>query len=238
MTDRHTSKEQRRSELRDIRQELKQDLDYLDDEYDDLWKRANQWVQRSWELPVDSLATHVRTRLDDMKETPDHKMWDHPGVDDGEEAFPDECDGCPHYGVQCPIEIRYFTTKRFQRFLEESEDDDELHRKLSDLASDKHCQVLQEALEEWKDDYSEFLQEGEQLRMEVKAAVTRADIDPDELDEIIGGVGDAGNGHEPSPTSGNGHEPTGGGTPPDDVAAEVENLRQSLMTEDEEDAEA
>jgi len=33
----------------------------------------------------------------------EYRMYDHDRVENGEDAFPDACEGCPHYGGGCPI---------------------------------------------------------------------------------------------------------------------------------------
>lgn len=247
MNDAHTSGRQRRSELTELRRDLRDKQSYLDDDSEDLWVEISQWLLRSYNAPVGSLRTMVRSRLAELQEDPQHKMYDHPDVDRGEEAFPDDCKGCPHYGVQCPVLARYNTKQTYERIFDESEDDDELQGRLSELAANNHCHVIQNTVSEWESGYAQFLAEGERLRVELSAEINGVNIEevaPD-LGKLM--AGDEEGDSEPSLTSADGNDPGGtpeldgvldDDTPPEEAAERIDEVTERLMQEEDEEAEA
>lgn len=177
MPSNHASGDQRRTEVAELRRELRDKQSLLSDDRDDLWARISEWLVESYNTPVGSLRTKVRTRLADLQENPQHKLYDHPEVDRGEDAFPAACEGCPHYGVQCPVLARRTSKQTLARIFEEAADDDELQQRLAEYAADHHCQVIQQELEEWQTGYAQFLARGEQLRIELNADIAGIDLD-------------------------------------------------------------
>jgi hypothetical protein len=244
-----SSGEHRRSELAELRRELRDKQNYLDDN-DDLWAEIALWLYQSHDAPVGSLRTKVRSRLAELQEDPQHKLYDHPGVDDPEAAFPDACENCPHYGVECPVLARYTTKKTLERHFDEADDDTELQGRLSQYAADHHCEVMQTAISEWESGYSQFLERGERLRMELNAAIKGIDLAetaPELAAALNAAAGaDAGAGDAPSATETAVADVAAGGAamavadgrgegPPPEDAERVAEISQSIMADDEED---
>lgn len=180
----------RRTELSEIRSDLRENHAYLNDEDNTLWKAIAVWLQLSHDRPVGSVRTLVQTSFMALTDNPDIRMFDHEGVDEGEDGFPDACKGCPHYGVQCPILARHAGKKRLDRILSADVDDETVQRDLSELASDKHCHVLKSILDSWGDGYRQFVRLGEVLRTLASASVRdeyndALDLTPLEPDEIL-----------------------------------------------------
>lgn len=241
-----TTGEQRRSELTELRRELREKQSYLDDDREDLWADISRWLLQSYNAPVGSLRTMVRSKLAELQENPQHKLYDHPEVDQGEEAFPEDCKGCPHYGVQCPVLARHITNQTLERIFDEAEDDVDLQGKLSSYAADHHCQVIQDQISKWETGYEEFLSEGERLRMELLADINGHDLDGLGLDVERALAADA-DGHDrgdvPAPVAGS--DAAGGtlkaaadGGPPDEAADRIAALTDDLMTEEGEEGDA
>ncbi|WP_247005041.1 hypothetical protein [Halosolutus gelatinilyticus] len=232
----NTNHEQRRSELAELRRELRDKQGYLSDDSEELWKAISQWILESYNVPVGSLQTKVQTEMAELQDDPLHKMYDHADVDDGEEAFPKRCKGCPHYGVQCPPLARYHPKKTFERILDESEDDDELQAELSAYAAKHHCSVLQEIISEWERGYANFLSRGEQLRTLLNADIKGIDLETvNGLELEFESPGDAlSSPATPSPSTAAGH----GDEPPAEAAERIETVTESIMTEDETEGEA
>ena len=249
MNPEHTSGEQRRSEVAELRRELRDKQSYLSDGREELWAEISRWLMESYNTPVGSLRTKVRSRLAELQEDPQHKMYDHPEVDEGTEAFPEDCKGCPHYGVQCPVLARHISKKTLARHFDEAEDDDELQGRLSRFAADNHCKVIQEEIDDWQTGYAQFLQKGERLRMELNADINNIDLDDVRpgIKESLDGEGDGDAAETPTsdtlvPAGGMDGSPpdadVDGDTPPDEVADRVAAVADSLMSDDGEEGEA
>lgn len=253
------SGEHRKSELAEIRRELREKQSYLSDGSEDLWAAISQWLLESYNTPVGSLRTKVRGALAALQDDHEHKMYDHPEVDEGSEAFPDRCKGCPHYGVQCPVLARHVSKQTLERIFDEAEDDDELQGRLSRYAAKHHCQVIQAEIGEWETGYSEFLSRGERLRLELNADINGIDLDDVGVDIEAalagdadadgdgagGGVGTAASGAQVPAAVADGagsavglQDDVGGEGPPEEVAERVGAIEQSLMSEDDEEAES
>lgn len=239
----HANGERRRSELSELRRELRDKQSYLSDDSERLWADISRWLLESYDIPVGSLRTMVRGELAELQEDPQHKLYDHPDVDDGEAAFPDACKGCPHYGVQCPVLARHVSKQTLERIFDEAEDDDELQGRLSSFAAKHHCHVIQTTISEWEDGYAAFLSEGEMLRMRLNA-----DIKGIDLEELGPDIGRALSDDEDAPSDSPTTVPDTGSSeadlvpdstlgaegPPDEVADRVAAVTQSLMAEEEE----
>ncbi|WP_276257221.1 hypothetical protein [Halomontanus rarus] len=240
MTQTHSSGERRRTELAELRRELRDKQSYLNDGREDLWEAISQWLLESHNVPIGSLRTMVRTELASLQDDPLHKMYDHPEVDDGTEAFPDKCKTCPHYGVQCPVLARHVSKQTLERIFDEADDDDELQAGLSPYAAKHHCHVIQDTISEWETGYAEFLSRGERLRI-----LLNADIKGIDLDDLDGGFeiafSESGETADSTPTNptagldGLGLEtiPEPDGPPPED-AQRIAEVTDALMNDEEE----
>lgn len=249
MTNRTTSGEQRRSELSELRRELRDKQSYLSDGSDDLWRDISRWLLESYNAPVGSLRSMVLSTLAELQSDHQHRMYDHPNVDHGTDAFPDSCKGCPHYGVQCPVLARHHSKQTFQRIFDQAEDDDALQGKLAAFSAKHHCHVLQETLSEWEEGYAQFLSQGEQLRTLLNADIKGIDISPDDLNPETWSEPTTEASEKPSTSEFPIADAVGvppddddvgmvDETMPEDVAQRVANISDSLMAEDGEETEA
>lgn len=113
---------------------------------EELRKEVTAFLMDAHDLPSSSTEDYISNRLatlraqNEMFRTPDH--------DDGTEAFPEDCEGCPHYGVRCPVIKDSAKRRRRDEIMSSADDEDELRRRLRDLALDNECHVLLEALSE------------------------------------------------------------------------------------------
>jgi len=57
--------------------------------------------QQSLQVPASTVSDYIDHQLSEMEA--EYRMYDHDRVENGEDAFPDACEGCPHYGGGCPI---------------------------------------------------------------------------------------------------------------------------------------
>jgi len=52
--------------------------------------------QQSLQVPASTVSDYIDHQLSEMEA--EYRMYDHDRVENGEDAFPDACEGCPHYG--------------------------------------------------------------------------------------------------------------------------------------------
>ena len=245
MTDSHAT----RTELSELRRELRRKQDWVKDD-DQLWMEISVWLQASAKQPAGSVGALVRRRLQELTKKTEHKMYAHRGVDEPEEAFPDECKGCPHYSVQCPMTARKTTADKLKRLIRTAEDDDELETWLLEFANRHDCHVIPDALNERSRKYRKLLSKGEELRRRLNAHTSDTNLDdlemdPDLLDEFgidpsefgideseLGGTTTA------TPDVASTADAKGmNATPPADAAATIAEVTAELEAEDDEDAE-
>lgn len=173
--------EQKQSELREIRSDLRRFLIWLDNEDSELFEEIDDWISRSHDLPQSSMQARFQSRLAQLRSDPKHKLHPHRGVDTTEEAFPDDCESCIHYGGRCPVLADKLGRDTLQRHYDEAESDEDLLSRVSRFAADRHCVVLQEEIERGQQDYREFVKEGEQLRSRAVRRISNIDDAPDDL---------------------------------------------------------
>ncbi|SDL09091.1 hypothetical protein [Natronorubrum texcoconense] len=169
-TDGQQATEQQRTELSELRRKLSNKYEYIRDDDPELFEEIDTFLRTSSTLHDGSIGSAVKSELRELKR--DKKMRDHRGVEDPEAAFPDDCEGCPHYGVVCPMVKRYSVTKTIERILRRAESDEQVLEKLTDVAIEQDCHVILDVLEECQGSYTEFLQEGYELNARAVKALT------------------------------------------------------------------
>jgi len=82
------------SNLEWLRKTLQRRVKHIQD--DELKRRAVRWIQQSLQVPASTVSDYIDHQLSEMEA--EYRMYDHDRVENGEDAFPDACEGCPHYG--------------------------------------------------------------------------------------------------------------------------------------------
>jgi len=82
------------SNLEWLRKTLQRRAKHIQD--DELKRRAVRWIQQSLQVPASTVSDYIDHQLSEMEA--EYRMYDHDRVENGEDAFPDACEGCPHYG--------------------------------------------------------------------------------------------------------------------------------------------
>jgi hypothetical protein len=152
-------------ELAELRRELRRSRMYVDD--DDLRGRIGEWIEESHaQSEADTARQFVEERLNSLLDG--QPMYNSPAVSRGEDAFPDSCEGCPHYGAACPV-VTDRTEQRWRdRELEEAENEQEARRVFEQQARDVDCHRIPAFLEAWDTDHRELLQRGQELQSTVE----------------------------------------------------------------------
>jgi len=174
------STDQQRTELTDLRRKLANKYEYVREEGEvELYEEIDVFLQETASLHDGSVAARIKSTIRELKRG--NKMRDHRGVEDPEDAFPDDCEECPHYGVVCPIVKRYSVTKTIERILDQAESDEELLDKLTDIAIENDCDQLLDELEACQDSYADRLEEGYDLNSRATTVLssTSATVDAD-----------------------------------------------------------
>jgi hypothetical protein len=254
-----TTNQTARSELAELRSELRQKHDWVKDDKQ-LWVEISVWLQAASKQPDGSVTALVQRRLQELTSKPEHKMFPHSDVDEPEDAFPEDCEGCPHYGVQCPMTARKTSADKLERIIEEAEDDDELQSRLYAFANRQNCHVIPDLLDERAKTYRKLLSWGEELRRRLVATTSdmnleevdidaslldQFDIDPEEFgmtaEDLKTTPSKNGNGIAPaSVLSGGGSSASGmNADPPAEAAERIRAITDEVMGDGEDgDAEA
>jgi len=152
-------------ELERIRRELRTKREMVDDA--DLRKEIHEWISTSHDLvDADSVAEFVSSQLTEMLS--EFTMYNSSGVDTGTEAFPDACKECPHYGSACPVLVGPVEPEFRERKLADASTEAEQRQVFERQAVDTGCVRIPEFLEEWDNDYAEFVHRGEDLLHEAE----------------------------------------------------------------------
>lgn len=222
--------EHKQSELREIRSELRRKQSWIDDD-EELYQEVTLWILESHDLPMGSIQARIQSRLLSLQDQPKHKLRPHRGVDDAEEAFPEECEDCTHYGGRCPILAKKVGRDTLERHFNEAESDEELLGRLSQFAGKHHCEVLVDEIERGQSQYREFVKSGEHLRARVNANVS--DMDLTTLDETAVGIDEEGGEAVIQDTAESMQN-----IPSEDVAERVAEVTESVTSDDGEDDDA
>lgn len=155
--------EQDQADLRYIRSELMRYRPDIPGSHSHLRKAVSAWLNQSTGVDAGSLETMVSSTLADLQS--DNAMARQPTQTDGAASFPDRCQGCPHYGVACPVTTRNSQIERRERIPEQAADGNELYRLYQEYAIDNDCHVLMEELQQFEDGTGPLLEAGQKLLM-------------------------------------------------------------------------
>lgn len=172
------------SELAELRRELRMTRMYVDD--DDLRAEIKSWIAESHqESDAGTAREYVEERLNEMLE--DHKMYHAAETKRGEDEFPDECEGCRHYGAACPVLRDRTETQWRSRRLEDADTERDARRVYQEQARDVGCHRIPEFLSAWDSSFAELLEHGQDLLSRVEDHVHETDTEQDEPTVDTGG---------------------------------------------------
>ena len=166
----------------DDRPDMEQNLSWLRDTLrtrvphlrdDALKQRTVEWIQRSLSLPAGDVADYIEAELADLES--EFKMHDNDSVDDAEDAFPDACEGCPHYGGGCPVVTQRAPSDELDRLASEAETELTFKRGVRQLANLHECHLLPEWITDWETRHEGLIKEGWNLYGEIEVDVTEMD---------------------------------------------------------------
>lgn len=164
-----------RQSLAYVRQEL---MEYRPDLTDaDLRSRVTKFLMAPGDLPPASAKEHISQELHDIKE--DNAMYREIGMTNPENAFPDRCKGCSHYGERCPVLTETRAIKHRKRIFEQTNDPTELRRRLREYAIDHNCHVIKDAIDDLVEEHEPLLVEGQLLLMLVEEELHFGDTNED-----------------------------------------------------------
>jgi len=149
----------------------------------DLQDDVLDWMDAADQVPAASLLTHIESMLAEYET--EFEMY---ATDiNGESHFPDECRGCEHYGVACPVITNRYEKIERKRLRErlESATEDEIKRELRRYAGRNGCEAMIDEIDEWEGDYSDLLERGRNLRRETFHYLRPAE-DYEYADESVG----------------------------------------------------
>jgi hypothetical protein len=147
-----------------------------------LQRAVTEWLTAVVDVPTGTLTERIGDRL--MQIDAEHAMFRQPRMTDGKAAFPDDCRGCEHYGVACPVLTDRAQIARRKRLMREATDADDLRREMQEYAIQNGCHVLQEELQALRADYGPILAVGQFLLMKVESDFDFAD-ESENVDKAI-----------------------------------------------------
>lgn len=154
-----------RSEIAEIRRDLREMRFYLDDR--DLREAVNAWIDESHDKSdADTAREFVERELNQM--LVEYEMYNAPDLGRGEAGFPSECEDCRHYGAACPVLLDEAETRWRSRKLEQAETEQDARRVYEEQAVDVSCKRIPRILETWDNRYADFVREGQQLLSRVE----------------------------------------------------------------------
>lgn len=173
-----------RQNLTYVRQEL---LEYRPDITDsDLRRWVTRFLADSTDLPPASAQEHISQVLHEIRES--NAMFRETGMKNPEDAFPDKCRGCEHYGSRCPVLAENRGIKHRKRIFKETNDPSELRRRLREYAIEHGCHVIKDAIDELVEDHEPMLAEGQLLLMLVEEKLYFGDSDEELIRELTNQV--------------------------------------------------
>jgi len=166
-----TDTESKRSQGLDrLYDQLSKVVDYVRDP--ELQRDINDWLKQVEQLPEADALDYIERRLSELRQRDggedDHAVGQYDmyrSGDDGEAEFPEDCEGCDHYGVACPIFTWNVERDRRERLKRDLEDASPTRIKTEyrQLAQDNGCHVLPQFIAEYDDQYADLLREGRDL---------------------------------------------------------------------------
>lgn len=169
MTNTHRQRADREETIEWLRSRLADREVYVED--DDLAQEISDWIAQTFDVPAGDVHSYIEQELLELRS--DHPMYHAAGLEDSSDAFPDECEGCEHYGTACPVLTRTRYVERRQRLKERLERDSEAAVKQSwrELAIDTDCQIIVDRLSKWEHDYASHLEDGWRLYRDVRDVI-------------------------------------------------------------------
>lgn len=148
------------AELEQIRRKLRDYREYVDDPQ--LRKEIQAWLDESHErVDADTVGEFVSARLTSL--LAQHDMFHSSEVDSAGEAFPSECADCRHYGSACPVLVGPTEPDFRERKLAEATSETEERQVFERQSVDTGCVRIPEFLDEWDDEYADFVHDGDRL---------------------------------------------------------------------------
>ena len=189
-TDQSTDGDTISTQLHDLRRDL---LGYRPDiTDDDLRELVSLWLILESTVEATSSAEYVSRELGTLKR--DYPMRRTADVQSGAAAFPNRCEGCDYYGSACPMTTFHETQRRIEYIEDQADSPEEYRSQMRDLAREKGCHVVLNALDHTSTRHGPLVSAGQHLLMEVEEsvlfpegdAVTRAfeTVDVDSRDHL------------------------------------------------------
>ena len=154
-----------------LRTTLQRRVKHIQD--DDLKRKAVRWIQQSLQVPASTVSDYVDHQLSEMEA--DHRMYNHDGVENAEDAFPDACEGCPHYGGGCPIVTQRSPQAELDRIAESATDGAAFKREIRSLATLHDCHRIPEWITQWETRYEGLVEEGWDIYLSIEVDVGMMD---------------------------------------------------------------
>ena len=133
---------------------------------DDLRERIEDWIKRSLQYSdADTAADYVESRLNEL--LAEFSMYRSPETVSGEDAFPDDCSSCPHFGSSCPMLVDRTRVKERERKLDAVRSERDARQVFQQQARETGCVVVPEVLSEWDSEHSGLVREGHELLTEI-----------------------------------------------------------------------
>lgn len=147
-----------------IRDELiQQQLLVRDDE---VRGRIEEWIKQSLQYSdADTAGDYVESRLNELLST--HEMYASPDVNTPEDAFPEDCESCPHYASSCPMLLDRTRVQERERKLEDASTEREARQVFDAQSRQTGCVVVPEVLSEWDDKHASLVREGHELLTQI-----------------------------------------------------------------------
>jgi len=173
-----------------LTEELSLRVSYIEDP--ERQARVIKWLKKASKAPSGSVMEHVETALSQARrdDSGDHPTQFEMRRVDGEGAtnFPDSCEGCPHYGVRCPVFIDPDEQARRQRLQDELAEapPNRVQQSYRRYGEQNDCHQILTALTDWSEGFEGIVVEGLDLYAEVEGVVDVGATDEDiEVEEIV-----------------------------------------------------
>jgi len=154
-----------------LRTTLQRRVKHIQD--DDLKRKDVRWIQQSLQVPASTVSDYVDHQLSEMEA--DHRMYNHDRVENGEDAFPDACEGCPHYGGGCPIVTQRSPQEELDRIAESVTDGAAFKREIRSLATLHDCHRIPAWITQWETRYEGLVEEGWDIYLSIEVDVGMMD---------------------------------------------------------------
>jgi len=156
------------SNLEWLRKTLQRRVKHIQD--DELKRRAVRWIQQSLQVPASTVSDYIDHQLSEMEA--EYRMYDHDRVENGEDAFPDACEGCPHYGGAVrPIITWRSPQEELYRIAESATDGTTFKREIRGLATLHDCHRIPTWITQWETRYEGLVEEGWDIYLSIEIDV-------------------------------------------------------------------